>query len=92
MVSCIVSGAQCQYVRIQNLSSLASGVSFKAKGTELYETGLYLVSQSLTAYSALRILSTANANFQIFCSIGLCKFMLTANVKESYTDSLGFWQ
>lgn len=41
MVSGMVSGAQCQYVRIQNLSSLASGVSFNAKETELYETGLF---------------------------------------------------
>lgn len=41
MVSGMVSGAQCQSVRIQNLSSLASGVSFIAKETELYETGLF---------------------------------------------------
>lgn len=40
MVSGMVSGAQCQYIRIQNLSSLASGVSFNAKETKLYETGL----------------------------------------------------
>lgn len=49
LVSSMVGGAQCQYLIIQNLSSVASGVSCKAKGTELYETGLYFVSEALAA-------------------------------------------
>lgn len=49
IVTSIVSRAKCQYIKIQKLNSLVSSVIFKAKGIELYDTGFYLVSQTLAA-------------------------------------------
>lgn len=97
IVTSIVRRAKCQYIKIQKLSSLISGAIFKEKGIELYDTGIYLVSNRTKYFkftntgSIVREFYPWTIHSFWFFLISLCKLMFNANLKR-VKHRLGLWQ